>query len=139
MWSFQKDPHPWKWNTQDIKVMNQWYKRAGDMAMSKNKEGLLLCYCEICSRVVPTYREDDGVSAAAPHQAVATDSRSNPNSTAGTQKNFAAAVLQDEPAALDPNRALGTETEITPTLGTEAKTEDRTTAVATILALDPAA
>jgi hypothetical protein len=28
----------------DLKVMIQWFKRDGDKAMPKNKEGLLLCY-----------------------------------------------------------------------------------------------
>jgi hypothetical protein len=40
------------WNNQEIKFMIQWYKRVGCMAMSKNKEGLLLRYGETCGRVV---------------------------------------------------------------------------------------
>jgi hypothetical protein len=35
-------PKEGKCNNQDLKVMIQWYKMAGDMAMPKNKEGLLL-------------------------------------------------------------------------------------------------
>jgi hypothetical protein len=83
---------------------------------------------------VPTYRE------AALRQAVATASRLNTDSTTSTQKNFYAAALKDEPAALTPAPApaLGTEAESTPALGTAADTEDQTTIMDTILALDPA-
>jgi hypothetical protein len=110
-----------KWKNQDLKFMIHWYKRVGDMAMPKNKEGLLLRHRETCGRAVPTYREDDGGTDAAPRQAVATASHRNPKST---QKNFAAAALQEEPAVLAPAPALGTDTKIT------AETKDRAAASA---------
>jgi hypothetical protein len=113
-------PAEGKWNNQDLKVVIRWYQRAGHMEMPKNKEGLLLRYRKTCCRIVPTYRGDDGVTDAAPGQAVATASHLNPNSTATPQKNFAVTVLHDEPAALAPALALGTESEITPTIGTAA-------------------
>jgi hypothetical protein len=134
-------PEEGKWNNQDLKLTIQWYTSSGHTAMPKNKEGLILRYRETCCRIVPTYQYDAGVTEAAPRQAVATDSYSNPNLTATPHKNFAAAALQDEPAALAPAPipALGTEAEITLSLGNEADTEDQTTASATILALDHAA
>jgi hypothetical protein len=104
------------------------------MMMPKNKEGLLLHYLETCGRIVPTYQEP------ALLQGVATDSRPNPNSTAGTQKNFAAAALEDGPTALAPALAsapgFGTEADITHYIGTAAETQYGTAA---IFALDPAA
>jgi hypothetical protein len=35
-------PEEGKWNNQDRKVMIHWYKKAGDTAMPKTKEGLIL-------------------------------------------------------------------------------------------------
>jgi hypothetical protein len=87
----------------------------------KNKEGLLLRYRETCCSDVATYRNDAGVTAVAPHQAVTTASHSNPYTTVIPETNFAAAVLQDEPADLAPAPALGNEAEITPALGNEAE------------------
>jgi hypothetical protein len=39
---FSKGPTPMegKCKNQDLKVMIRWYKRAGDMAMTKNKGGI---------------------------------------------------------------------------------------------------
>jgi hypothetical protein len=45
-------PAAGKWNNTDIKVMIQWFKRDGNKAMSKNKEGLLLRFWETHTRVV---------------------------------------------------------------------------------------
>jgi hypothetical protein len=45
-------PETGKWNNHDLKVMIQWFKRYGDKAMPKNKEGLLLRYRETHTRVV---------------------------------------------------------------------------------------
>jgi hypothetical protein len=44
IWRFGKGPTPveGKWNNTDLKVIIQWFKRDGDKAMTKNKEGLLL-------------------------------------------------------------------------------------------------
>jgi hypothetical protein len=119
-------PEEGKWNNQDLKVVLQSYKRAGDMAIPKYKEGVLLRYVETCGRVV-TYQD-----------AVVTDVDSrlvNPNSTVTTQKNFAAAALEEEPPALDPA--------LVPThvhgVIINNETEDRIAASAAILALDPAA
>jgi hypothetical protein len=53
-----------KLNNTDLKVMVHWFKWNGDKAMSKNKYGLLLRYCEICTCVVATvstYWEDSMV------------------------------------------------------------------------------
>jgi hypothetical protein len=47
------DPQSGKWNNRDFKVMIQWHKRAGDGAMPKNREGLLLRYRETCGHVMP--------------------------------------------------------------------------------------
>jgi hypothetical protein len=51
-----------RWNNTDLKVMIQWYKRDGDKAMPKNKDGLLLRYQETHTRVVDdtsTYPHED--------------------------------------------------------------------------------
>jgi hypothetical protein len=45
-------PASGKWNNTYLKVMIQWFKRDGDKAMPKNKEGLLLRYRETHTRVV---------------------------------------------------------------------------------------
>jgi hypothetical protein len=45
-------PETGKWNNRDLKVIIQWFKRDGDKAMPKNKEGLLLRYRETHTRVV---------------------------------------------------------------------------------------
>jgi hypothetical protein len=60
-------PEAGKWNTHDLKVMIQWFKRDGDKATPNNKECLLLSYRETHTRVVQgTY----------PHEAAATASAS---------------------------------------------------------------
>jgi hypothetical protein len=61
-------PTEGKWNNTDLKVMIQWYKRDGDKAMSKNKDGLLLRYRETHTRVVDdtsTYPREDMEAAVA--------------------------------------------------------------------------
>jgi hypothetical protein len=50
-------PETGKWNNYDLKVMIQWFKRDGDKAMPKNKEGLLLRYRETHTRVM--HNDDD--------------------------------------------------------------------------------
>jgi hypothetical protein len=59
-------PEAGKWNNTDLKDMIQWFKRESNEAMSKNKDGLLVCYCEICTRVVTevTYLEEEEAIAA---------------------------------------------------------------------------
>jgi hypothetical protein len=51
-------PGTGKWNNNDLKVMIQWFKRDGDKAMPKNKEGVLLRYRETHIRVVHGDRGD---------------------------------------------------------------------------------
>jgi hypothetical protein len=58
-------PEEGKWNNQDLKAIIQFYKRAGDMAMPKNKEGLLLRYRKTCGCIV-TYQDAD-VTGVTPH------------------------------------------------------------------------
>jgi hypothetical protein len=41
-----------RWNKHDLKVMIQWFKRDGDKAIPKNKEGVLLRYRETHTRIV---------------------------------------------------------------------------------------
>jgi hypothetical protein len=43
-------PSEGRWKNTELKVMIQWYKRDGDKAMSKNKDGLLLRYRETHTR-----------------------------------------------------------------------------------------
>jgi hypothetical protein len=61
-------PDEGKWNTIDLKFMIQWFKRDGDKAVPKNKDGILLLYRETYTRVVEsvTYREENitGVDVA---------------------------------------------------------------------------
>jgi hypothetical protein len=45
-------PETGKWNNHDLKVMTQWFKRDGDKAMPKNKEGLFMRYRVTHTRVV---------------------------------------------------------------------------------------
>jgi phenylpropionate dioxygenase-like ring-hydroxylating dioxygenase large terminal subunit len=45
-------PEAGKWNNTDLKVVIQWFKREGDKVMPNNKDGLLICYRETCTRVV---------------------------------------------------------------------------------------
>jgi hypothetical protein len=101
------DPQAGKWNNHDLKVMMQWYKRAGDSAMPKNKEGLLLRYRETCGRVMPGYyalitlaTATSTPMASAPRSCVHNTTTSTLNS-----KNFAAAVLAPIPEALEPAAA----------------------------------
>jgi hypothetical protein len=120
-------PEEGKWKNQDLKVTIQWYKRAGDIAMPKNNEGLLLRYRETCGHVV-TY-QDAVVTGVTPHLA-------NPNST---EKNFAAVALGEEPP--DIALALAPALVTTPIHGAmvDSEAEDRIAASTVILALDPAA
>jgi hypothetical protein len=59
-------PPEGRWNNTDLNVMIQWYKRDGDNAMPKNKDGLLLRYRETHTRAV-----DD--TSTYPHKDVETD------------------------------------------------------------------
>jgi hypothetical protein len=53
-------PEAGKWNNHDLKFMIQWFQRDVDKAMPKNKEGLLIFYCETRTRVVHgTYPHED--------------------------------------------------------------------------------
>jgi hypothetical protein len=97
----------------------------GGMEMPQNKKGLLLCYREACSRIV-TY-QDAGFTDVTPHPR-----QGNPNSTVTTQKQFAAAALEEGPSALVTAPAPDHGTMI------NDETEDRNAASAAILALDPA-
>jgi hypothetical protein len=58
-------PEAVKWNNTDLNDMIQWFKRDSNEAMSKNKDGLLVCYCEICTHVVTevTYLEEEAIAA----------------------------------------------------------------------------
>jgi hypothetical protein len=49
------------WNNTDLKVTIQWFKQEGLKVRPKNKYGLLLCYRETCTCLVPplTYHEQD--------------------------------------------------------------------------------
>jgi hypothetical protein len=53
-----------KWSNTDLKVMIHWFKWDGGKAVPNNKDDILLCYRETCTRVVTavTYREDDMTS-----------------------------------------------------------------------------
>jgi hypothetical protein len=61
-------PAAGKWNNTDLKVMIQWFKRDGDNAMPKKKEGLLLRYRKTHTCVVDgttTYPREDVEAAVA--------------------------------------------------------------------------
>jgi hypothetical protein len=61
-------PESGKWKKHDLKVMIQWFKRDGDKAMPKNKEGLLLRYRKTHTHVVQgTYPHEAAASASASH------------------------------------------------------------------------
>jgi hypothetical protein len=61
-------PEAGKWNNHDLNVMIQWFKRDGDKAMPKNKEGLLLRYRETHTHVVQgTHPHKAAASASASH------------------------------------------------------------------------
>jgi hypothetical protein len=101
------DPRAGKWNNHDLKVMIQWYKRADDGAMPKNKEGLLLRYRKTCGRVMPGSYVPITI-ATATSTPMASPSRSCVHSTTTTNlnpKNFTAAVLAPIPEALEPAAA----------------------------------
>jgi hypothetical protein len=82
-----------KWNNHDLKIMIQWFKRNGDKAMPKNKEGLLLCYRKTHTRVVQeTYPDEDvaatvAASVSASASCYVTSQASQPNC-----KTFSAAA-----------------------------------------------
>jgi hypothetical protein len=80
-------------NNNDIKVMIQWFKRDGDKAMPKKKDGLLLRYRETHTRVVTTYPHEDAAVTPATTAAVAA-SRSTHD-----QKTFARAAAVNPAAA----------------------------------------
>ena len=120
-------PEEGKWNNQDLKVMIQWFKRAGDMSMPKNKEGLLLRYREMCCRVVT-------------HQNL----QPNPEPNLTTGMGFTAAALGAEPPSLAPGLAAAVAPDALVLAPSPATTDDamvNTTkdTTATILVLDPAA
>jgi hypothetical protein len=62
-------PETGKWNNHDLTVMIQWFKSDADKAMPKNKEGLLLRYCETHTHVVHgergAYLHEDSTKAFA--------------------------------------------------------------------------
>jgi hypothetical protein len=97
----QKGPAPQsgKWNNHDLKVMIQWYKRAGDGDMPKNKEGLLLRYRETCDRVMPgSYILIMlATSTCTPMDLASRSCAHSTTTTTLNPTNFAAAAL--EPAA----------------------------------------
>jgi hypothetical protein len=95
------DPQAGKWNNHDLKVMIQWYKRAGDGTMPKNKEGLLLRYREACGHVMlGSYVPLMLATATSTPMDVASRSRVHSTTTTNLNpKNFAAAVLAPVPKA----------------------------------------
>jgi hypothetical protein len=85
--------------------MIQWYKRAGDGPMPKNKEGLLLRYRETCGCVMPGSYVPITLATVT---STPVASRSRVRSTTATTlnpKNFSAAVLTPIPEALEPAAA----------------------------------
>jgi hypothetical protein len=66
----QKGPEPQagKWNNHDLKVMIQWFKRAGNGPMPKHKEGLSLRYRETCGRGMPVLTHRLCLPKKRPHQ-----------------------------------------------------------------------
>jgi hypothetical protein len=94
-----RDPHAGKWNNLDLKVMIQWYKRDGDGAMAKNKEGLLLRNRDTRGRVMPgSYVPFTHHFVAATFNPMASDSRYRVNTEMNLNaKNFATAVLAPVP------------------------------------------
>jgi hypothetical protein len=98
------DPQAGKWKNHDLKVMIQWYKRAGDSAMPKNKEGLLLRYRETCGHIMPGSYVPITLATSTSNP-MASDSRCCVHiatTTTLNPKNFAAAVLAPIPEALEP-------------------------------------
>ena len=87
-----------KWNNHDLKVMIQGYKRDGDKAMPKNKEGLLLRYRETHTRVVTTYPVDGAcpVDGASPQASRSTE---HPSQSTNDPKTFALAAAGNPAAA----------------------------------------
>jgi hypothetical protein len=97
------DPQAGKSKIHDIKVMIQWYKRAGDGTMPKNKEGLLLPYRETCGRVMQGSYVPIKLSTAT-STPMASASRYCVHSTTTTTlkpKNVAAAVLAPIPKKMN--------------------------------------
>jgi hypothetical protein len=101
------DPQAGKWNNRDLKVMIQWYKRAGDGTMPKNKEGLLLGYRETCCRAMPGSYVPITLSTATstPMDSASHYCVHSTTTTTLNPKNFAAAVLAPIPEALEPAAA----------------------------------
>jgi hypothetical protein len=100
-------PQADKWNNHELKVMIKWYKRAGDGAMPKNKEGLLLRYRNSCAHVMPGYYVPITLATSASIP-LASASRSCVHSTTTTTlntNNFYAAVLAPIHKALEPAAA----------------------------------
>jgi hypothetical protein len=112
-------PETGKWNNHDLKVMIQWFKRDGDKAMSKNKEGLLLRYRKTHTRVV------HGGKGAYPHEDVATvaadasrfafspTSQQNTKAFAVAAAGFQAAVHVHPPNHVAPSVAATTNSIVT--------------------------
>jgi hypothetical protein len=79
-------PKTCKWNSHDIKVMIQWFKRDGDKATPKNKEGVRLHYRKTHTHVVHhdrgAYPHGDMAAAIADASCFAFSSTSQQNTKA---------------------------------------------------------
>jgi hypothetical protein len=114
-------PETGKWNNHDLKVTIQWFKRDGDKAMPKNKEGFLLHYCETHTRVV------HGDRGAYLHKDI---TKAFAEADAGCQ----AAAHLPPPTHVAPSVAA-TNTSIFDTAGAIAVDSDTTTAVGAVGAI----
>jgi hypothetical protein len=96
-----QDPQAGKLNNLDLKVMIQWYKKDGYGAMPKNKEGLLLRYCETCGRVMPgSYIPVITITATSTPTDSDSRYRANPKPNLNfSLNNFDVAVLYPIPGA----------------------------------------
>jgi hypothetical protein len=104
-------PETGQWSNHDLKVMIQWFKRDGDKAMPKNKEGLLLRYRETHTRVVHgdrgTYPHED-VSAAVAYPscfAFSPTSQQNTKALAVAAAGYQAAAHVPPPTRVAPSVA----------------------------------
>jgi hypothetical protein len=112
-------PETGKWNNHDLKVMIQWFKRDGDKAMLKSKEGFLMRYRETHTRLV------HGDRGAYPHEDVVTEvadascfafsptSQHNTNAFAVAAAGFQAASHMHPPNHVAPSVAATTTSIVT--------------------------
>jgi hypothetical protein len=157
-----------KWNNTELKVMIQWYKRDGDKAVPKNKDGLLLRYRETHTSVVnntPTYPHEDVESAVAlaaaattvvtthPHPrlsatttrpALPGPARSGTTRSSTTQSSalalkWLALAADGNPAASHADHAPATKISVTNTNTNANATTTDTTAIVTRAMASPAA